>query len=315
MKGSKKEPIQEENPMLTFKQLEALHWIVELGGFSPAATKLHTTRSAISKRVQGLESLFRTELFDRSERSARLTERGEEMLLAARKLLEHRDVVIEQFSRAEAIERRLRLGVTELTALTWLPRLVDAIEGSYPKVVIEPHVDDSVDLREKLLADEVDVIVVPDAFSDTRFASKVVGKVQSAWMCKPGVLDASKPVRLSELSRHRLLVQGDKSGTGLTYARWLKTHGVQPQSTIASNNLIAMIGMTVSGLGISYLPLQCLSGMLAAGQLHALKVKPALPPITYVALCKRDQRGRLLASVVRFAQQTCDFGAIFQAES
>lgn len=62
--------------MITFKQLEAVFWVVQLGGFAPAANKLHTTQSAVSKRVQELESLFETPLFDRSLRSARLTEKG-----------------------------------------------------------------------------------------------------------------------------------------------------------------------------------------------------------------------------------------------
>lgn len=69
---------------MTFKQLEALFWIAELGGFSQAALKLHTTQSAVSKRVQELELLFDTALFDRSQRSARLTEKGEEMFVLAK---------------------------------------------------------------------------------------------------------------------------------------------------------------------------------------------------------------------------------------
>ena len=44
--------------MFTFKQLEAIYWIVETGGFAPAAKKLHTTQSAISKRIHDLEDLF-----------------------------------------------------------------------------------------------------------------------------------------------------------------------------------------------------------------------------------------------------------------
>ncbi len=71
--------------MMTFKQLEALYWIGQLGGFAPAARKLHTTQSAISKRVHELEQVFDTALFDRSQRSARLTEKGEEMFMLARK--------------------------------------------------------------------------------------------------------------------------------------------------------------------------------------------------------------------------------------
>src|SRR5215217_3997179 len=106
--------------MMTFKQLEALFWIGELGSFALAAKQLHTSQSAVSKRVHELELLFDTELFDRTQRTARLTEKGEEMFVLAARLLEQRDAAVEQFSKPGVVERRLRIGVTELTAMTWL---------------------------------------------------------------------------------------------------------------------------------------------------------------------------------------------------
>ncbi|NPC58351.1 LysR family transcriptional regulator [Caenimonas soli] len=297
---------------MTFKQLEALFWIAELGGFSQAALKLHTTQSAVSKRVQELELLFDTEMFDRSQRSARLTEKGEEMFMLAKKLLEQRDAAIEQFSRPEVIERRVRIGVTEMTAMTWLPRLVNLIQRYYPKVIIEPDVDTSVQLRDKMLADEVDLIVLPDSFPDTRFSSKVLGSVEYAWMCKPGMLDPRKTFRLHELATHRLLVQGEKSGTGLLYARWFKALGFQPANVISSSNLVALIGMTVSGLGVSYLPRQCLAPMIAAGMLDVIKTTPSPPDVDYVAVYKGGHRSTLVSSIIMLAQECCDFTRVFQ---
>lgn len=301
--------------MMTFKQLEAVFWIAQLGGFSQAALKLHTTQSAISKRVQELELLFDTELFDRSQRGARLTEKGEEMFLLAKKQLELRDDAIEKFSRPETLERRVRIGVTEMTAMTWLPRLVNLIQRYYPKVVIEPDVDTSVQLRDKLLADEVDLIVLPDSFPDTRFSSKLLGSVEYAWMCKPGLLDSRKTVRLHELAAHRLLVQGDKSGTGILYERWFKALGFQPNNVISSSNLIALIGMTVSGLGISYLPRQCLDPVMAAGMLDIVKTTPAPPEVPYVAMYKGGQRSTLVSSIVMLAQECCDFTRVLQTSN
>ena len=62
--------------MLTFKQIEALYWTVRLGTFSASAQKLHTTQSAITKRIQELEADFDIALFDRSGHRAELTARG-----------------------------------------------------------------------------------------------------------------------------------------------------------------------------------------------------------------------------------------------
>lgn len=298
--------------MMTFKQLEALYWIAQLGGFAQAAHKLHTSQSAVSKRVHELEQLFDTPLFDRSQRTARLTEKGEEMFVLARQLLRQRDAAVEQFSKPGVIERRLRIGVTELTAMTWLPRLVALVQQHYPKVTLEPDVDGSLPLRDKLLADDLDLVIVPDAFADARLPAKAVGQVESAWMCQPGLLPAG-PVRLHQLAHQRLLVQGQSSGTGRRYDAWMKELGAEPSDAIVVSNLIALIGLTISGLGVSYLPRHCLDPLIGAGMLAVLEVDPPLPPVSYVALYKGEHRSALMSSITMLAQSCCDFTRAFQA--
>ncbi|MDB5271543.1 MAG: DNA-binding transcriptional regulator, LysR family, partial [Hymenobacter sp.] len=270
--------------------------------------------SAISKRIQELEAKFVVELFDRSQRSARLTEKGEQLFQIAKELLDRRDLAIEEFSRPEVVQRRIRLGVTELTAMTWLPRLVRLIQDFYPKVVIEPDIDLSMGLRDKLLADELDLIVVPNSVQDSRFSAKPIAQVESAWMCSPSLMNTSQPVRVNELAKYRLLVQGEKSGTGIFYNQWFKSLGIELPSVIRSNNMIALIGMTVAGLGISYLPRRCLSGLIANGSLAVLQVTPALPKVEYVAMYRGEMHGSLLASIVLLAQSCADFSVMFQSQ-
>lgn len=298
--------------MMTFKQLEAVYWVTRLGSFSQAAAKLHTTQSAISKRVQELESLFSVELFDRTQRTSRLTEKGEEMYMVAKRLLEQRDEAAAQFTSSQEVVRRLRIGVTELTAMTWLPRLVELVRTHHPHVILEPDVDMSVMLRDKLLANEVDVIFVPDACGDERFTMKRLGSVENAWMCKPHLFDGCKIRRLHDLSSHTFLTQGDKSGTGVIYNEWLDAVNMHPTNIIVCNSLLAIIGMTVSGLGFSYLPRESLEPLIQADYLQVLKVTPPLPKMNYVAAYKSEQRSTLISSIVLLAQECCDFSRVLQ---
>jgi DNA-binding transcriptional LysR family regulator len=300
---------------MTFKQLEALYWIARLGGFAQAASRLHASQSAISKRIRELEQGFSVELFDRSSRSARLTEKGEKMFLLAERLLEHRDAAVEQFGGPEVMQRRLRIGVTELTAMTWLPRLIIAIQHAYPKIVIEPTVEDTALLKDKLLNDQLDLILVPDAFAEPRLASTPLGQVESVWMCRPGYVRQRSAMPLHELARHRLLVQGDSSGTGRIYGAWMKAQGVVPEDVIGVSNLMAVLGLTVSGLGIGYLPRECLQPMVHAKALRVVKVMPALPTISYVALRRDEGRSRSLTTIIELAQGCCDFSRMFQAHA
>ena len=299
--------------MMTFKQLEAIYWVVRLGGFAKAAEKLHTTQSAVSKRIQELEALFDTPLFDRTLRTSRLTEKGEEMVAVAKRLLEQRDLAVEQFQKPEIVERQFRLGITELTAMTWLPKLVARIQAFYPKVTIRPAVETGLALRDKLLADELDLAIVPDAFKEPRFAAHPVGTVEVVWMCKPGFVETRRPLRLHELSRYPLLLQ-TQSATNMVLDRWLESQGVRLTSSISSNNMLAQIGMTVSGLGITYLPLQCLKPMIESGMLTTIKVTPSAPEMSYVAMYRSEQRSTLVKSIAMLAQECCDFSSMFQTE-
>ncbi len=304
--------------MFSFKQLEALYWIATLGGFAAAARKLNTTQSAVSKRIKELESSFDTALFDRDLRQARLTEKGEELLMVAKRLLEQRDAAVEQFSKPEVVERRLRIGVTELTAMTWLPRLVKQVREHYPKVVIEPDVDLSVSLRDKLLADEIDAIIVPDAFAESRFSVLPMGKVKSVWMAKPGLLprlsSGSRVLRMHELAQYTILTQGDKSGTGIIYDRWFKSQVVSPSNSISCSSLVALIGLTVSGMGVSYLPHLCLRSLVERGALEVVETTPALPEIPYVALYRGERKSNFISSILMLAQECCEFSDLFQIE-
>ncbi|TCT03576.1 LysR family transcriptional regulator [Aquabacter spiritensis] len=301
--------------MMTFKQLEALYWIEHLGGFAAAARHLHTTQSAISKRIQELEADFGTQLFDRTRRGAWLTESGEQMLELAKHLLEQRDAAMERFSRMEMIRRQVRIGVTELTALTWLPRLIGAIRERYPGVSIEPDVDLSTILRDKLLAGELDLIIVPDTLKEPRVTWTRLGSVENVWMCKPGLVPNDKPLRLQELDRYTLLTHAEKSGTGLLYDRWLRAQGINPHHTIRTNSLVALIGMTVSGLGVSYLPRTCVSWLIDTGMLEVVNARRPPPEVRYVALRRAGSESALIAALVALAREHCNFSRMFQTES
>ncbi|GAB3626858.1 LysR family transcriptional regulator [Pandoraea terrae] len=293
---------------VTFKQLEALYWVAQLGGFLPASIKLNTAQSAISKRIQELEGQLGVPLFDRTQRASRLTEKGDELAAYAKRLLDMREEAIGQVSDPTVIVRTLRIGVTELTAMTWMPRLIAVTQAQYPMVTVEPDVDASVALRERLLADEIDLMIVPDAYSDPRFVSEPVGQVENAWMCKPGLLNEDRPRAISELNAFTLLA--NRSGPGLIYERWFRSTGFDPPKKLSSNSIVALVSMTVSGLGISYLPKVSFRHLVSAGMLQTIDVTPPLPAVTYVAVLKANRRSDLMSAFISLAQKYCDFSDV-----
>jgi DNA-binding transcriptional LysR family regulator len=61
--------------------------VAENGGFGRAAQLLHVSQSAISEQIRDLEEELGAALFDRENRTIRLTPEGEQFLLDARGVL------------------------------------------------------------------------------------------------------------------------------------------------------------------------------------------------------------------------------------
>lgn len=298
--------------MFSLKQIEALYWIAQLGTFERAAAQLHTTQSAISKRVQELEQVAGVPLFDRSQRSARLIEKGEQLLAIAQDMLALRHRVLNLKGSDETPARRLRLGITELTALTWLPRLIASVRATYPNVTIDTEVDMSRDLYDRLQEDKLDVIIIPQAFSDKHIASIPLTENRNVWMSSPKLVRTRRRLSLAELAEYTLLVQGKRSGSGLWVAKWLNGEGVAVPHVISCDSLIALLGMAVAGLGVTYLPKDCFRPLVAEGKLKIVPTEPDLPPIPYVAMYRRDRPSAFTARIAELAKSICDFSRQLQ---
>ncbi|AYN97030.1 LysR family transcriptional regulator [Pseudomonas sp. LTJR-52] len=296
--------------MITLKQLEAIFWIVELGSFEAASVKLNMSQSAVSKRVQELEDTFDVRLFDRSKRTAKLTEKGEDLFEYAVEMLRQRDCLLESISSKAALVKRYRLGVTELTALTWLPALVEEIRLAYPKVALEPSIELSSELFKKLENNQIDLIIVPDIFADPRYVIKPLKSVKNVWMTAPGLYKGEEFMSLQSLAFYTVLTQGGSSGTGLIYERWLAENQVRLNRTLTSNYLIAQVGLTISGVGISYLPYECLKPLISQDRLKVIETRPALPEIQYTAVHRADRFQGLSLAISRLAEQCCDFSRL-----
>ncbi|EMB4322998.1 LysR family transcriptional regulator [Pluralibacter gergoviae] len=293
--------------MITFKQMDALIWIVNLGSFEAAAEKLNMTQSAISKRIRELEESFDIDVFDRKSRNARLTEKGRELLMYCQEIVERRNQMLERVSDKKVLISQLRIGVTELTAMTWLPVLIEKIRDVYPKIQIIPTIDDSPVLYDQVINDKLDIIIAPDMYDDVRLNSCLLHSVENVWMCSTSLIPVNKKITLEEAGKYSFFVQGPKSGTGLIFERYFTMREIRVNKNIVCNNLNAQIGLTVAGMGITYLPRNPLKPLLEAGVLRELAFKPRLPLIRYSAIYRTDRERGIIPHMAEIAKSCCCF--------
>jgi DNA-binding transcriptional LysR family regulator len=63
---------------MNLRQVETFYWAAKLGSFSAAAERMNATQSTVSMRIQEIERDLGVALFDRVQRTARLTPKGRE---------------------------------------------------------------------------------------------------------------------------------------------------------------------------------------------------------------------------------------------
>lgn len=103
--------------------LKALVEVSDCASFTVAAQKLCLTQSAVSRKIQQLESHFGVPMFTRTSRSLRLTSEGEQVLASARSILAQLKGLEDRLSPRKR-PFRIRLHVS--LAVRWLlPKLSD----------------------------------------------------------------------------------------------------------------------------------------------------------------------------------------------
>src|SRR5690242_8861754 len=126
---------------MNLKQLEALVAVTRHGSFRRAASELNTTQPAISLRIRELELALGGRLLHRNRRGVSLTPQGRECLSGAERILK---LIAELQTPREApatMRGRVSIGISELIAHTWFPKLISLLSERYSEVRVDATVD------------------------------------------------------------------------------------------------------------------------------------------------------------------------------
>ncbi|WP_329038184.1 LysR substrate-binding domain-containing protein [Streptomyces sp. NBC_01725] len=137
--------------MFTLVQLTNFVAVAEELHFGRAAERLQMTQPPLSRQIQLLESTLRVQLFDRTNRSVRLTPAGRAFLHEARRILrqtEQATIAVRQVSTGEA--GAIAIGFTAASAYSMLGKVLDTARAVMPGVEIV--------LREMVTGDQLDAL-------------------------------------------------------------------------------------------------------------------------------------------------------------
>ena len=292
---------------MTLKQLQAFYWAAKLGSFAIAADRLSISQSSLSKRIAELESVLGAALFDRSARRAALTMLGEAILEDAQKMLALETDLRQRTTTLGEIQGVLRFGIGELSAATWFPRFLRGVAAAHPHLVVEPLVSQARLMEIEVEKGTLDCAVIAGHASRLQLGAQVLCSVAFSWMASPRLKPRNVVLTLEALRQYPVIAPNASSGQAQAFNDLVLLSGAPVDRVIRCNSLNAIVELTVSGAGISVLPQKHVQPLLRRKLLVRLKSEPAVPPLQYTFIWRRDDTRPLISSIKGLVTKEVDF--------
>jgi len=288
--------------VLNLKQLEALVWVAELGSFRKAAHHLSTTQPNISSRISGLEKTLEVVLMERDAGSVRLTEKGREVLETARRVLREAERIVEIAERPDLVSDRLRLGVTELVACTWLHSYLRSVKSAYPELSIELTVDISRNLDNEMHANRLDLAIQTAPFGSSASGVIELGKAHYIWVASPKFArELTGKMTLADLLPFSILTHARHTQAYMELVAHAESMALPTTGFAASNSLASCVQMAADGMGATLLPKALVEKELADKSLIEIDVDWTPSPLRFAARYQSEKAALHLEHCAKLA--------------
>lgn len=254
--------------------------VIEAGSFTLAAERMHLTRSAVGKAIARLEGRLGVRLLQRTTRNQTLTEAGQAYYdRCVRALAELETAEAELESGHSEPRGRLRVSVPIAFGHHCVAPVLFGLASQHPKLQIDiSFADRAVDLVEE----NIDLAVrIGELRDSTSLAAR-----------RLGIQDMSIGAAPSYLARHGMPVEVDdfEGHAGIVYSRagvmspWrvLGADGVERELQIkpqlSLDDIQAIAGAGVAGLGLVQLPCWLLTRYVATGELAVVRERCGVRP-------------------------------------
>ncbi len=289
---------------ITLKQMEALVSVADTGTFRKAAAALGTTQPNISVRIAAMEETLGVVLMHRDAGSVQLTEKGDEVLAAARQVLLAAEALLDTAGRQDLIEDRLRLGVTELVAATWLHAFLRQVKANYPAIRVELTVDLAYEIENHLTAGQLDLAILTGPFRTEPTGLILLGSCRYGWVATPekaDLLGASPTV--AQIFAEGILTHGRHTRASVALRRHLESKGLRADQIVHSSSLSSALGMAVDDMGVALLPKPLFEAAVAAGELVELDPPWEPAPLEFFARFDAKRAPRFVADMASMAHE------------
>jgi DNA-binding transcriptional LysR family regulator len=287
--------------------LHVFRTVVDAGGITAAASRLHRVQSNVTARIQKLEEDLGTLLFVRAGKRLQITPAGRTLLDYAQRLLALADEARDALQENAAPRGLLRIGTMESTAGVRLPGPLSEYHRRYPDVRVELQTGSPRDMMARVLAGEADAALVAEPVSDARLGTLAVFDEELVLVTAAGHPPVKKPADLrgeaSVLAFHPGCPHRER------LERWFGQGGREIARTVELASYHVMLGCVAAGMGVALMPRSVLAGYVGRSRLREHQLAAPFRQVKTLLVWRRDQpqaKVRALAEILKAGGKASD---------
>lgn len=244
--------------------------------FTRAADELGISQPAVSHAIRLLETELGSVLFNRRNKGVFITQSGKHLMEQVAFGLNVIYQAVREV-RSMSVEHQVSLAVSTATATWWLLPRIARFKKLYPKIELRVITTDrDLDLDQ----DRVDLAITLGSNSFENYQHWKFVEEEVFPVCSPEFLRQHGPIReVQSLLKHPLLHLEERYKSRISWADWLKAHGVQlrrESPMFRFNDYSIVLQAAIEGQGIAQGWQHIVSPLIAQG----LLVRPLQESIT-----------------------------------
>ncbi len=253
----------------------ALRAVVEKGGVSEAARKLHIGQPAVSKRLRALEECYGMTLLERVGGRLKLTVAGEQVYRFAVQVLDRHVALREDLQSLSRGLNTLRLEVTVAIGEHLLPDLLLRFSEQYPRYKVASRLGYGRQIEARLETGLADLALL-EAAPDHPDVMVQKWMEDELWLVcgAKHPLAGAELVPVEQLSGLNYVLREKRSAVRDAVDRALQGIGIQNiRVALEAGSTDTIVEMLMRGKHVSFLPHFAVQERVDDGSLHRIKVQ------------------------------------------
>lgn len=284
---------------LSYRQLEAVITVAELGNISHAAIHLSMSQPALSRMVSTVEGYFGVDLFDRDGRGVRLTHAGERLVEHARQALRHLDDMEDELRSLDGVVRgKICVVMPDTVGHSLSLPLIDGVGVRHPEMdlrIMSAH-PNNVPLA--VSAGDADVGIASDAHRRARLTTEPLA-VERLHLVGPPHWDPPETIPLREVADMPLALPAIQPGLRQIIDAAFVSQGRLGNVVMELDSQDALIEMILRGDLWSIMSFAGVQRLVGRGELQACRiVEPTIDRTLLVGLPDNRPVTRVMRTVV-----------------